>query len=67
MAKELTVKNQGRRDSEQSRNRNAEQSLAMLIDDSRNSFCSCSEKDKEEEERKKRKKDRRSSKDNKID
>jgi hypothetical protein len=56
MAKKLTVKNQGRRDSEQSRNRNAEQSLAMLIDDSRNSFCSCSEKDKEEEERKKKKK-----------
>jgi hypothetical protein len=31
MAKKLTVKDQGRRDSEESRNRKAEQSLDMLM------------------------------------
>lgn len=62
MAKKLPVKDQGRRDSEEeSRNRNAEQSLAMLmIPPTRLQLLW--EEDKEATKKKKNKQERRSSK-----
>jgi hypothetical protein len=51
MAKKLTVKDQGRRDSEESRNRNAEQSLAMLMIPPHNSFAAALRKTKKKKKR----------------